>query len=53
MCRDCTWRDVYIDELLAILDRVKGVVAEVPEAWSQLEHAGINFLAPIPAHVSS
>lgn len=52
-CTDCEWRDRYIEELLATLECVKEVLAEVPEAWPQLEHAGVNFMVSSQYQASS
>lgn len=46
MCEGCQWRDQYIGELVSTIENVKRVMAEVPEAWSQLEHAGVGFTIP-------
>jgi hypothetical protein len=52
-CPGCEWSEAYIGDLLQLIERVKDVLAEVPEAWSELEHAGINFMVPVPYRAAS
>lgn len=46
MCAQHEWQECYIEHLVHLLNQVKEVVAEVPEAWVQLERAGINLGLP-------
>jgi hypothetical protein len=38
-----TWQDIYILELLSLIQRITAAIDECPEMWPVLERAGISL----------